>query len=253
MEARLPPHLLEIQLMVRSDAFHVGNRCVKTGCNKGMCDLCYLLLGRSIPETTRHICIDCPFTRPVVSTVWRHCMKVTQPHVYRDTLHLSDEHFCNLFERRMIFGVTDYDSDYHKPPVELKQPIAVTAAATNLALVRRRHHNALDTRKPPQYDTSATVARIFADVCETATTLRTTAEREEDRIYTHYEGWLPDEEKLPTTEWQKAWCETNLLRNSRPATSLATPLPTGAPNDPVYDDSDPATAARIVARSQQCY
>ena len=108
-------------------------------------------------------------------------------------------------------------------------------------------------RKPPQYDTSATVARIFADVCETATALRTTAEREEDRIYTHYEGWLPDEEKLPTTEWQKAWCETNLLRNSRPATSLATPLPTGAPNDPVYDDSDPATAARTVARSQQCY
>ena len=68
---KLPPNLLETQLNVLSDAFHIGHRCTKRSCTKGICDLCFYLLGRSTPETTRHILLTCPFTQPVITAIWR--------------------------------------------------------------------------------------------------------------------------------------------------------------------------------------
>ena len=60
IRAQLPPVLQETQLHVRSDSLHVGDRCTKRGPTKGICDLCYCLLGARTPETTKHICLDCP-------------------------------------------------------------------------------------------------------------------------------------------------------------------------------------------------
>ena len=93
------------------------------------------------------------------------------------------------------------------------------------------------------------MAQILADTCSVATALRTAAERQETAIYTHYEGWLPDEEELPTNLWRAAWCD--LLHDSRPAARLADPAPTAGFNDPPVDLSDPTVAARVTARSQQ--
>ena len=67
----------------------------------------------------------------------------------------------------------------------------------------------------------ALVDRILGTVCETATASRTLAQREENRIYCWYEGWLPDEEERPTTQWEHAWIDSNLLRNTYPATTIA--------------------------------
>ena len=50
---------------------------------------------------------------------------------------------------------------------------------------------------------------------------RTLAQHEENRIYCWYEGWLPDEEERPTTQWEHAWIDSNLLRNTYPATTTA--------------------------------
>ncbi len=45
------------------DALHVGSRCYKPeGLRKGACDLCLLLDDCFIPETMRHIAIECPFS-----------------------------------------------------------------------------------------------------------------------------------------------------------------------------------------------
>ena len=105
IRARLPPILQETQLQVRSDSLHVGDRCTKRGPTKGICDLCYCLLGARTPETTKHICLDCPFTRPMVATIWRnYYMDRAQPHVAPliDPDHLA---FQREFARR-IYAVS---------------------------------------------------------------------------------------------------------------------------------------------------
>ena len=99
------------------------------------------------------------------------------------------------------------------------------AAVTNAVLLRRRNNNALCPDKPLQYDTQASVARIIQTVADVATAMRVTATREEDRIYTTYEGWLPDEEDRSTVKWQQAWCNSGLLRNTYPRASPAISLP----------------------------
>ncbi len=59
------------------DALPVGNRCYKPeGPRKGACDLCLLLDGRSIPETTRHIALKCPFSAFAQESVLRATLKV---------------------------------------------------------------------------------------------------------------------------------------------------------------------------------
>ena len=48
-------------------------------------------------------------------------------------------------------------------------------------------------------------------------------------MYCWYEGWLPDEDKLPTTQWENAWIDSDLLRGTYPATTV-TPKPPLATN-----------------------
>ena len=71
MDAKLPPRFRETQFHVQCDDHHIGDRCVKKGTRKGVCDLCLALLNRRTPETLQHILLECPFTQPVVTTVWR--------------------------------------------------------------------------------------------------------------------------------------------------------------------------------------
>ena len=131
-------------------------------------------------------------------------------------------------------------------------PIAVLAAATNEALIRRRHNNALNTTCPLQYDTAKTIASILNSVSATATALWTSAERDEDFIYTHYEGWLPDDDERPTTLWATAWGP--ITRDTYPKASTSLTINNhGAAHDPTPDPNDPAVAARIRQRTQFSY
>ena len=238
--------------MVRCDALHIGARCVKKGQLKGVCDLCYVLLGHRVPETTKHICMDCPFTRPVITAVWSMYQRCVQPHTLPLTSNLTWDEYCGGLERRMIFGVTEFDPDPIKPPKKLTAPTVTLAAATNAALIRRRNNNALCPSLPLQHDTNTVIANIVTTLCTVATALRTVAEREEDRIYTDYEGWLPPDEDLPTSVWHDAWCAygQSLLHSTQPRTrpQFAMPLPAAAPH-PTYDVSDPAVVARGLHRS----
>ena len=67
-----------------------------------------------------------------------------------------------------------------------------------------------------------------------------------------FEGWLPDEDDLPTTAWANAWIGSRLLRFPNPHAALDFPLPTpataGVEPGPVYDANDPAVLARSQSR-----
>ena len=128
------------------------------------------------------------------------------------------------------------------------------SAATNAALITRRNHNKYNTKCPLQHDVNTIVRKILTTVCATATAMRTAAEREETRIYTHYEGWLPDEDDRPTVAWSHHWCRQGLglLRDTQPAAQLAFPLPlvNASPNPP-FDPTDAQVAARIQQRNSE--
>ena len=104
----------------------------------------------------------------------------------------------------------------------------------------------------PQHDPSTIIANILSTVCTTATATRTKAEREENTIYTHYEGWLPDEAERPTTIWAEQWCNSTgglgLVRNSQPRASLPYPPPHAAIR-PYYNPLSDEAVQR--ARSRQ--
>ena len=130
-------------------------------------------------------------------------------------------------------------------PISHRTPIAILSAATNHALITRRNNNAFNTSCPVQFEAGPTVDRILRTVCAASTALRKAAISQEDFIYCTYAGWLPDEEKLPTTIWRNAWIDSGLLRDTFPTTSLVPP--TADPTPPV-DLSDAQVAVRLQRR-----
>ena len=130
------------------------------------------------------------------------------------------------------------------------------AAATNAALIRRRNHNALNTALPIQYDPQRTVQSIMRSTCDVATALRTKAEREETRIYTNFEGWLPeDEDERPVAKWTHAWCA--VVRDTHPRVCLFASTPFKHSQHslqcPDVDTADPDVVSRLDARSKISY
>jgi len=234
----VPPALQETQLRVRNDAYLLGDRCTKKKCTKGLCDLCHVFLNRRTPETLRHILKDCPFTTPVLTTVWRtYFFPRADPTTNASTANLSSSDLINRYERHFLLGTAAFDSP--PPPRQLNTPIATISAATNTCLMRRRNHNAYNPTLPLQHNTPRLVADILQLVAQTATAMRTTAQLKDRYIYTHHEGWMPpDEDDWPTNVWKSQWCNTNLLRNTHPQTQPAFTLPSPLvriEDHPTYD------------------
>ena len=119
-----------------------------------------------------------------------------------------------------------------------RQPLTTTSSAGDTLT------NA-NPQLPLQFDTHQLVNRILRTISETATAGRTLAAREEDRIYCWYEGWLPEEEKLPTAEWTHAWIDSGLLRGTYPAATIAQRPVIATPLIPRVDPSHPDVIARI--------
>ena len=120
------------------------------------------------------------------------------------------------------------------------------SAVTNAALIRRRNANAL-TNQPLQHNSLAIVRDIWREVCEVATALRSAAEREDTRIYTHYEGWLPEDTSMDV--WLDSW--TTLVRDTYPTASLRfNPLTTPSA-DPSFDPTASDVTDRTQARAQR--
>ena len=119
-------------------------------------------------------------------------------------------------------------------------------------LLRRRNHNALNTKCPLHYDINRTTQEILRLYCQTASALRETARQQEDWIYTHYEGWLPDEDERPVTKWEDAWCST--VCRAKPCrlkyNCPLTPQP-GEPPLPTFDQTAPDVVARTQCRASQ--
>ena len=109
--------------------------------------------------------------------------------------------------------------------------------------MRRRNHNAYNPTLPLQHNTPRLVANIFQLVSQTATAMRTTAQRKERHIYTHYEGWMPpDEDEWPTSVWKSQWCNTNLLRDTHPQALPAFTLPSSLVRIEDHPNYDPEAA-----------
>ena len=105
---------------------------------------------------------------------------------------------------------------------------ACFAAATCHCLLQRRHRNASERALPLEHDSAVLLKKITQTVASVAAAHRTIAIREETRIYTHYEGWLPEEDG-PVESWENSWLETKYA-TLRPSgrVEVATPplLPT---------------------------
>ena len=131
----------------------------------------------------------------------------------------------------------------------MRRMLVVLAAATNTCLIRRRNNNALCNECPLQHDTQRTVSDIHKLMCDTATAMYECARRQEDDIYTHYEGWLPKEADLPTTQWKNAW--SDLVTLGKPCRLKQSPTPDspGISPDPVIRPDSPETVARQLLRS----
>ena len=243
-----PPYTLAIPcslvftrtINVRSDALHIGHACTKRTCTKGICDLCYVLLNHRTPETLSHILLECPFTKPVVSAVWRSIyFPLAEPHRASSVAALPTDTFIQQHKLRILFGVAQFEDP--PPAHHLSTTMAAMAAVTNSYLINRRHTNA-SGRGPLVVSPQTAVRHITHHLCRVATALRTAAQREQTRIYTHYEGWLPDDEDKPMTKWTEAWCP--LVTDAQPCVRLRRHA---APADPTpsYDLTDTAVAARF--------
>ena len=57
-------------------AYGAGSWCRKQR-RRGICDLCYLLRGETVIETTRHLALECPYTGLVHEAVLRTVLEVT--------------------------------------------------------------------------------------------------------------------------------------------------------------------------------
>ena len=213
-----------------------------------MCDLCHYLLGRTVPETLLHVIEECPFSAPVVTTIWREFFgRRAQPHTQAPAAALTPAEYLDALRRRTLLGTPDFDPDPFQSPTSLRDPIAILSAATNHALITRRNNNAFNTSCPIQFEAGPTVDRILRTVCAASTALRKTARRREDSIYCTYAGWLPDDEKLPTTIWRNAWIDSGLLRNTHPSASPTLPA-VAVDATPTVDLSNAQVAARIQLR-----
>ena len=155
----------------------------------------------------------------------------------------------------MVLGVSSFDPPQFATKSSLRVPIATLSAIVNTILIRRRNHNALNTKCPLQHDTTRAVRDIFAMLRSVTTTSHRDAVAKENYIYTHYEGWLPDDDDLPTNKWIDAWAANNLLNVPNDSQPFATPkfaLPTSpATPHPTYDTHAPSTASRIGGRITQ--
>ena len=200
----LPPSRRDTIYKVRCDAFHCGASCLKRGTTKGKCDLCHFLLGETRDESLRHILLDCPFSRPITTHVHLELLKASQPNLHGWAATLAAPDFLKALERRIIFGTAACDP--LTPTREKLTPAPVllaTAAATLQCLLQRRNHNAFAIDCPLQYKFEPLIKSIRHEIACAAAHHRTIATREENMIYTHYEGWLP--EKTPTDVWKDAW------------------------------------------------
>lgn len=55
---------------------------------------------------------------------------------------------------------------------------------------------------------------------QVANATRTIKTREQDMIFTHYDGWLPEkEEETPLGEWKKSWVEPGFVTDNEPSAS----------------------------------
>ena len=99
-------------------------------------------------------------------------------------------------------------------------------------------------------------APALLTLAHTANALRTSATRAENTIYTHFEGSLPPEERLPTTTWRLSWCgdyqdDPRIFANTRPAISLKEPLPPLPYPDGAAEPMFDPYAPDVLARKQQ--
>ena len=171
-------------------------------------------------------------------------MDRAQPHVAQLDPNATHLAFQRTFVRRILFGTAAFEDSQYIAPKAHAVPIATLSAATNFHLIRRRNANA-NPALPLQFDGQQLVDRILRTVSEAATAGRTLAQREENRIYCWYEGWLPDEADRPTTQWEHAWTDSNLLRDTYPAAAVALQPPFATGLIPRFDINRQDVTTRI--------
>ena len=256
VRASLPPYLLHSQLLIRSDALHIGDRCTKRSCTRGICDLCFFLRGQHIPETQTHVLLTCPFVQPVQAAILRASLTASHPGTH---LPASDSSLLRKYRLRVLFGVTAYEQnrrgdadtdDEGSAPAPSLASITTLSAVANYAILRRRHYNAYSVECPLQHTPTELMRTISLSLSQISTAQRTLAHSTLNTIYTRYEGWQPDPAKPdhPTTAWERKWLDSGLVRDTYPRTTFA--LKPLLDHYPTYSLDDPQIAARLQRRAE---
>ena len=147
MEAGLPPALLETMFKVKADAYHLGESCVKRGVTKGLCDLCYHLLGRKVKESLEHVLCNCPFSQAV--TVPALSPVIAKLSTGGQTEATTTAAFIKKHKRLLIFGCADPEHSRSQPGPH--RAAVCFAAATCHCLIQRRNCNASERTLPLQH------------------------------------------------------------------------------------------------------
>ena len=197
--------LRETLYPILHDALHIGIRAGSSSTARGntrrFCAICLKKLHKQVPESLLHLLLDCPCSIPVWTSLQRDSIRALHPTTAATIYPSRTPLFRRKLPLRLLFGHTETESPSHKCLIA-----PVVAACTHAALIERNRHN----RHYPndiRFDAQRTVNRAHHLIKLTAKATYTRAKLTQDRIFTTYNGWLP--ETTPTDEWMKSW--SNLI------------------------------------------
>jgi hypothetical protein len=216
----------EINILVRdllyrvlTDSLPIGPvRDFSNDETKGICRLCYYLRNKSIEETSKHLCLECPYSQNLLACIIKMLTKSTGDNflLKANTLDLNAQDVCMELQLPLISG--SHPINLVKEPPEHVKCGTPSVVFTNLIgltqkYIMNRHNLNSDPSRPLTHDLPQAIKQISKRLKEIAKGYLRQANKEEDRIDVKFDGWLPA--ILPTKEWERDWIKTNIMKWSK--------------------------------------
>ena len=208
-DCNLPRPTSDTAYSILADALPLGpHRCRKQR-RRGICDLCYLLRGETVIETTRHLALECPYTGLVHEAALRTVLEVTtlDEAVREETRRSQWQQLAHEHRRLCITGFRLTTSRGQMAEGRIgATPTRVMMLETLAGIVRRRHYNANlahdatpDARVDSIFkDARAALVRQFYYTAKRA-------QQTEREIRLRIPGWQPSPGEGPVAEWERDW------------------------------------------------
>ena len=237
VRARLLKNICELEsqqtrdVMYRliADGGHFGSRCNKRSCTKGMCDLCWYMLDKQVPESTHHWSANCPYSEMVTVGALRGLIQATgSAHTHTFLKRLPTPTIAQAFRLALQTGFR------HKGLAPLGGDELLMTETNNevwreligavmTVLERRRNRNAYFAM-PIAYDADDAYRDALRLLRTNALAIRPKRLRETERIKIHFNNWEP-EEGTPLDKWRSIWVESGVAEELPGRNNLKLLLP----------------------------